>query len=242
MGGIHVCERTTNDHIYVAAQSQLYIPTTVGNRPNNAAWLNGAFPEFIHGFYIDGYGFDIGLIYDSGWILQFYALPTTYADKRTVRVGSFDVPWTLMLRTYFEGGQLIAQCTDENGHAISPILKASLANDAYQRLTSGCTINREMLLAMNPDQSEGKHFNLPAEAYYSQAKFTNTTLTTASGSYVFMTSSNSNAVYNKVDTGMTHVADYYLSYARTVTEFGKYVADVTTATFDKARHPISDIS
>lgn len=244
MGGIHVCERTTSDHdyIYVAAQSQLYLPTVLHSRPNHTDGTNGAFPEFIHGFYVGDYGLDIGLVYRSSWSLDFFSYAAVYPDQAK-QSSSFEIPaWNVMLKTYFENGHLIAQCTSEDGSRIYADLSVEITDDSYRRYQSGSQINREMLLAMNPDQPKGKHYHLPANAYYSQAKFTNTTLTTASGSYVFMTSENSYPRYDRPDSGMPDMSAYYDSDTRSVTEFGKYVADVTTATLDKEKYSITPIS
>lgn len=242
MGGIHVCERTTSndDYIYVAAQSQLYLPTVLHSRPNHADGTNGAFPEFIHGFYVGGYGLDIGLVYRSSWSLDFFSYATVYPDQAE-QSPSFEIPaWNVMLKTYFENGHLIAQCTSEDGSRIYGDLSVKITADSYRRYQSGSQINREMLLAMN--KGDNGSYNLPADAYYSQAKFTNTTLTTSSGSYVFMTSENSYPRYNKPDPDMPSVTGSYDSDTRSVTEFGKYVADVTTATLDKNKYQITPIS
>lgn len=245
MGGIHVCERTTSDYdyIYVAAQSQLYLPTVLHSRPNHADGTNGAFPEFIHGFYVGvDYGLDIGLVYRSSWSLDFFGYTAVYPDQAK-QSPPFEIPaWTVMLKTYFESGQLIAQCTSEDGSRVYGELHVDITGDSYRRYQSGSQINREMLLAMNPDQPKGTHYNLPADAYYSQSKFTNTTLTTASGSYVFMTSENSYPRYDRPDPDMPSVTGSYDSDTRSVTEFGKYVADVTTATLDKNKYQITPIS
>lgn len=243
MGGIHVCERTTNDDIYVAAQSQLYLPTVLHSRPNEADGTNGAFPEFIHGFYVgDDYGLDIGLVYRSSWSLDFFSYATVYPGKAE-QSPSFEIPaWNVMLKTYFEGGQLVAQCTSEDGSRVYGELHVDITGDSYQGILSGSRVNREMLLAMNSDGAHPPQYHLPAEAYYSQAKFTNTTLTTASGSYVFMTSENSYPRYNRPDPDMPSVTSWYDSDTRSVTEFGKYVADVTTATLDKEKYSITPIS
>lgn len=62
--------------------------------------------------------------------------------------------------------------------------------DAFNAMSSGCTINREMTLAVNNRKSTGK-VELPANCYFSMAEFTDSRLIMRSGQEVRMTVDNS---------------------------------------------------
>lgn len=246
MSGIHTVYRKSTGTNFVGVESKIYLPATCVCRENNptSSGYNGAFPEFFHGFYKgSSYGLDIGIIYKSGsYRLFFYSYANTqstqwFTSSQTFNVGSTYDSRLFTLKSYFQDGYLITRCYNSSGTVVAS-LDVFLNSTAYASMSQGCTINREMCLAINKDSAG--NINVPASCYFSQAKWTQTKMTTTSGSVVAMTNSNTTTQHGKVDSG-TPTSTYAKQDSLGVTESG-YVADVATATFDKSTYPVKAIS
>lgn len=249
MGGIHTLYRKSTGSNFVAVESNIYLPVSCANRDNSptGSGQNGAFPEFFHGFYKgSSYGLDIGIIYKNGaYYLAFYSYANTqptqwFTSKNSFNVGSTYASRLFTLKSYFQDGYLVTRCHNSSGTLVAS-LDVKLTTAAYESMSQGCTINREMCLAINPNAS-GK-FELPAECYFSQAKWTQTKMTTVSGTEVAMTNSNTTTLHGKIDNGLDEkvLETVYAKNIRQGIMEGNYVADVATATFDKSNHPVSAI-
>lgn len=245
MGGIHTLYRKSTGANFVAVESKIYLPASCANRDNSptSSGQNGASPEFFHGFYKGStYGLDIGIIYKNGaYYLAFYSYANTqptkwFTSKNSFNVGSTYASRQFTLKSHFQDGYLVTRCYNSSNTLVAS-LDVKLTTAAYNSMSQGCTINREMCLAINPDASG--NINVPANCYFSQAKWTQTKMTTASGNVVAMTNSNTTTLHGKVDAG-TPTSTYDKRILSGVMESG-YVADVATATFNKTSYPVSDI-
>lgn len=189
-GGYHVCHRTTNASTYIAMASTLKLPTLCACEPDSAPGVyDGTYPEFFHGFYAGSYGLDIGVIWyqDGRFGINYH----TFTNTAAVTDGEFSITTgvgkgdTIELRTYLSGQLLVAQIyKNSNWMHTSQI---TLTSAAATRFAQGCTINREIAMASNNAANGG----IPSDAYFSDTKFSNSTLTTTGGAYVALSSSNS---------------------------------------------------
>ncbi len=78
MAGVHTTYRTTKGigSNYVGMEGKLKLPSAYGARPNDANYKNGAFPEFMYGFYptsISNKGCDCGIVCYPGGFKLFIA-------------------------------------------------------------------------------------------------------------------------------------------------------------------------
>jgi hypothetical protein len=240
MAGIHTAYRQTNYYNFVAVSSELTLPTVYGCRENDYNSKNGAFPEFFHGFYDShNYGLDIGVIYKGGrFRLAFWSYHNTQPTQWFTSSG-FRVPSNrrVILSSYFKNGYLVTRCKDTHGKVLA-CLDVKLTTKAYNVLSNGCYINREMVIAMNKN-SDGK-FEVPASAYFKNSKFSRTTLTNSHGQYIALTKYNSNTrKTGKVDPATPNKTyDYDISL--NIMEHG-YVTDIASATMDKYNHALEDL-
>lgn len=62
-------------------------------------------------------------------------------------------------------------------------------SDMYNKFKAGCWVNQEMVIAINADKDGNT--NLLPGVYFKDAKFSKTTMTTVSGSYIALTDKNS---------------------------------------------------
>lgn len=242
MGGVHTAYRKSSSANYVAVESTIVLPQTSYCRENNADATNGAFPEFFHGFYKGSiYGLDIGIGYKNGsYRLFFYSYANTQSTQWfESNAFALTSDRTYTLKTYFSGGYLITRCMNSSGTVVAS-LDVYLQPEAYTSMSQGCTINRELCIAINPSVKGGSSYTVPARAYFSQTKFTKTKMTTNTGSTVYMTTSNTTTQHGKIDNG-TPTTTYESATRLNIMENGTYVADVATATFDKANIKVSPI-
>lgn len=189
-GGYHVCHRATNTSSYVALASTLKLPSSCACEPNSASGVyDGTYPELFHGFYAGLYGCDIGVIWyeDGKFGIAYHTFSNTAAvtDDEipiTTGVGKGD---TIELRTYLSGQYLVAQIYKNS--AWKHTSQISLTSAAATRFAQGCKINREICMASNNAATGG----IPSAAYFRDTKFSNSTLTTTSGTYTAMSNSNS---------------------------------------------------
>ncbi|MGD9568672.1 MAG: hypothetical protein AB7V48_10145 [Sedimentibacter sp.] len=108
---------------------------------------------------------------------------------------------------------------------------------AYNSLVAGSKVNREITIAVN--KNAAGVFELYGNCYFRNCKVSRTTLTTASGSYVAMTSTNSENSYNGTADGMSK-ASYADEIVTNQMDAG-FVWDQATATFNSRDWPISTI-
>ena len=244
MSGIHTIFRQSTSTSIISISSTLYLPKTTHYRKNvyeNGIYKDGAFPEFFHGFYKGSqpYGLDAGVLYgEDGVRLFFFSYAETQATQRFISDNEIVVPTNRMvtLKSWFENGNLCTRACDGSGNVLCK-LDVPLIRAAYNAMTSGCSVNREMCLAMNT------RCTMPAPAYFSQTKFTDTIMCTKNGSEVKMSADNSTLKVNRVDLGVpSNYKNYYAEKHLTATEVGGFIADVATATADKSQYPVSPIA
>ena len=251
MSGVHTAYRKTTGTNFVEVQSTIILPTTIVYRENNpvSSGYNGAFPEFFHGFYKgDSYGLDAGILKKNGaYRLFFNSYPNTQSTgwftSDPFDVGTSLSSRTFTLRSFFSNGYLCTRCLNSNNIEVAA-LDVYLTTAAYNSMSQGCTINRELTLAINADSSG--NYNFPADCYFSQTKITNTLLTTASEAQVKMNLNNTTTQHGKVDPELTSIwktieTNYYAKDGSFGVMEGDYVADVATATFNKGDYPVSEI-
>lgn len=243
--GVHVAYRKTKHSFYVAAASTLKLPTEVGYRPNDSNSYNGAFPEFFHGFYVGQYGLDTGIMYgedgngDVGFLLCFNAIGNTYAsgwyNNSVMRgVGKGD---TVQLITSFVNGYLKTDCTTASGSVLDSY-SIYLTPVAYGALSSGSVMHREITLAMNADESG--RAEVPAPAYFKDAEFSRTTLTTNRGEYVKLELNNSNDSGSYTYDPEADVSTYSQTPKSQIgsEDDDGYARDTCSATFDRTSYPV----
>jgi hypothetical protein len=244
MSGVHSIFRATNTAVYTAASTTILLPDVVAYRSNDANYKNGAFFEVFHGFYKGNYGLDIGIIYDDkGFRLVCGSLAgtasSTWMDKDdngnflllNAKPGD-----TVVLNTSLVNGYIKADCL-KNGTLLNSI-SFYLNEAAYNTLLAGSYVNREICIAIN--KNAAGVIEPYGNCYFRKCKASKTTLTTASGTYVAMNSSNSNVTNN----GKPDDPACLTSYADEITTNqmdGNFVWDQATATFNKRDWPISKI-
>lgn len=176
--------------------SKLVLPERIGMRPNDGGDKNGAFPEFIHGFYHNN-GLDAGLLYSTsidpngGYYLFVNGNPGVcdWAQNNT----KIPLPTnrTVYLYSHLQGGEICNEVySDRELNNRLSYLNATIYPDAYKLMINGCTINREMTLAVNKRISTND-YELPAECYFSATEFTESRSYTTRNSAVRMTADNS---------------------------------------------------
>lgn len=251
MSGIHVVYRKSKGNNFNAVESTIVLPKVCTCRSNHVVankYCDGAFPEFFHGFYqASTYGLDIGILYQKdGFKLFFFSYPnvvvkktdgsrvTWYVSKQTFLPASEAMEdRTFTLKSYFANGYLVTRCFDAKGNKVAS-LDVFLNTAAYAALKNkGCTINREMCIAINKNEKGTCTF--PAEVSFSAAKFTKTKLTTVDGTIVAMNLENTITLHNKRDAGCEEVAtkDCYSGGVTASVLEGIYAADVAEANLNK---------
>ena len=209
-GGAHLILRSSGktnvepESIYTGIVSKLILPERCGCRPNERNGdKNGAYPEFFHGMYSLNYGVDAGVLYSTehfskcAFHLFFSAGAATLPDIGVTSSNKIPVPAnnTIYLKTYIENYRIINKVySDSNLENLIDYFDAPLSTNAFQEMSWGCKINREMTLAVNPRRSTGA-VELPADCYFSMAEFTDSRLYMRNGQEVRMTAVNS-TVYN----------------------------------------------
>lgn len=251
MSGIHVAYRKSTGTNFNQVESTIVLPTNCTYRDNRAVtvgntvkYYDGAFPEFFHGFYQGStYGLDIGILYQAGvykLFLYCYANVASQVDSNGNKItwytssktfapaSSSTTDRTFTLKSYFANGYLVTRCYNSSGTVVAS-LDVYLNPTAYAAMNNnGCTINREMCLAIN--KNENGTCTFPAGVSFTSTKFTKTKMTTVSGTVVAMTASNTTTNHGKRDSGCdkTTTAAYYSGNVTSTTENG-YNADTAYA-------------
>lgn len=252
MSGIHVAYRKSKGTNFNAVESTIVLPKMCTYRPNRVVsgkYCDGVFPEFFHGFYqASTYGLDIGILYQAGgYKLFFFSYPnvvvkktdgsrvTWYVSKQTFLPASEAMEdRTFTLKSYFANGYLVTRCLNAKGDKAAS-LDVFLNTAAYADMKKkGCTINREMCLAVNKNEKGTCTF--PADASFSATKFTKTKMTAVDGTVVAMNLDNSITLHNKRDSGCEEAATkncYSGGVTASVLE-GSCAADVAEANLNKS--------
>ncbi len=251
MSGIHVAYRKSTGKNFNQVESTIVLPTNCTYRANRAVtvggtvkYYDGAFPEFFHGFYQGStYGLDIGILYQAGvYKLFFYCYAnvasqvdssgnkiTWYTSSKSfVPASSSTIDRTFTLKSHFENGYLVTRCRNSSGATVAS-LDVYLNPTAYTAMNNnGCTINRELCLAINKNEKGTCTF--PAGVSFTNTKFTKTKMTTVNGTIIEMTASNTTTNHNKRDTGceIAITQPYYNGNTVPTTENG-YIADTAYA-------------
>ncbi|MBB6215015.1 hypothetical protein HNQ80_001104 [Anaerosolibacter carboniphilus] len=235
MAGIHTVYRKTNLKNVVAAFSRLVLPASgdYGCQENDSNYKNGAFPEFFHGFYDNGNGFDAGVLYSGGKWRAFVSFTgsTPWADSPT----GFTVPANreIAIRTYLSGDYLILQIQNSTGEEIDKV-HYYLPAQFKTLMQNGAEFNREMTIGVNKN-AQGI-VTAPKDAYYKDATFKNTSITVLDGTTQKLSTSNSNVTNSgKVDPGTP--TNTYADRKSSTTVDG-FVHDNSSATFNKTVYPV----
>ena len=231
MGGYHVPNRDTNSQIYVAIASKLQIPSEFDCVSDSSGQYDGIFPEFFHGFYKGStYGIDIGVIYrNKKWMLSFHALNKATKNPQDPlsgeeKVVSLTAGQTYVLKSSLVPPNYLRTSIETTGGSVLGIFDIYITQNAYNAFAAGAAINRECCIAAN------RNPYIPSAAYYKNAKFFESTLTTTSGTYVKMSTSNSRRnIYS--DDGTIDSTRYRYSESET----NGYVSDTSSISF---RNPI----
>lgn len=223
MGGFHIKYRRSNKR-YIAVSSTLKLPTALDSDNTDKAEV---IPEFFHGFYYGSHGIDTGLMYKFGkFTLCSWSFLATAEDQDPDKRWKEEPLWTpinkgdtVVLNSYLSNNALVTDCL-KNGVKVGSI-STTLYPDAYRLYsTSGALINREIVMAANTNQYA------PTPAYFSDAKFYNTTLTTTSWSYEALSASNSWLKQPYSDSSPIPSKFRYGGYSGTE---GNFVFDVASA-------------
>ncbi len=202
MGGVHIIQRTTNSansNIFKAT-SVLTLPSSATYRTNTTPGIHGAFPEFIHGFYRDSYGFDSGLMYKDGRFWIFYGPLGNTGVWKEQDVSSFvSLGKTITLQTIITAQGVSINCFINGGGSATMI--APIPQTAYNELKKGCKFVREMCIAINPERAGETQVIVPNGASFTEATFKNTDMTAVSSVTTPLTLSNSVGVRSLFDTG-----------------------------------------
>ncbi|MHC1723442.1 MAG: hypothetical protein AB9836_09585 [Aminipila sp.] len=193
MGGWHIAHRATKISGIIGAVSTITLPKYCGEIPDSVPGVkfDGVFPEFIHGFYANSYGIDIGIVYRKGGFEIFYhALPgtcsspdpTTSNPPVSLNVSKGD---TVQLKTYINrGGKTIVAEVYKGSRKLGSY-ETDFTPEAAKRYVKGAVINREIVMAANRQKY------IPSTAYFSDVTMSETVLTLADYSKVNLTAKNS---------------------------------------------------
>ena len=242
--GVHTLFRATNAASYKAASTTILLPDVVAYRSNDVNYKNGAFFEVFHGFYKGNYGLDMGILYDANGFRMFCGslsgtAASTWIDK--------DANGNFLTFNARPGDTIVLNTTLVNGYIKADVLKGGnqiksisyyLNATAYNALAAGSFINREVTIAVNKNSAGA--IEPYGNCYFRNCKVSKTTLTTASGSYVAMNTTNSNNINNgKLDDPVSGTS--YDDEIITNIMDGNFVWDQATATFNKRDWPIDTI-
>jgi len=185
MGGYHVAHRATNDSKYIGIASTLKLPNNCNCQDDSAINVfDGVFPEFIHGFYKNGYGLDVGVIYrKENFKLFYHSLSNTCAtpDGDTIiDVSKGDI---IELKTYLSNNKIVTEAWKDSVKLDS--LSIELTSAASKAFAGGAKINRELVIAAN------RNPYIPCNAYFSDTTFSRSTLTSTNYEYTKLRISNS---------------------------------------------------
>lgn len=221
MAGIHVVQRTTDSlHSFVIeATTILHLPSSVTYRSNTDYGVHGAFPEFIHGFYVNGYGFDAGIMYQDGHFWLFYG-PYNTGSWKQYKIGSaarLGKTVTFNTKLYTNGVMLTCSRSGDG----STTMSAAINSTAYKKLKKGCKFVREMCLAINPERNG--HILVPTGASFSSTTFSKTNLKMANGTTNTLTSLNSIVLRDQFDTDTKDHSTYVGN--STSSNTGTYISD-----------------
>ncbi|ABR50251.1 hypothetical protein Amet_4170 [Alkaliphilus metalliredigens QYMF] len=222
MGGYHVAHRATSYTKYIGIASTLKLPNNCGFEKDSAATVyDGVFPEFIHGFYKNSYGLDVGVIYrDKKFKLFYHSFSNTCNPTDgdvEVNVSKRD---TIELKTYLSGNKILAEAW-KNSVKLKT-LSIPLTSAAAQAFAGGAKINRELVIAAN------RHPYIPCDAYFSDTTFSKSTLTTTSYTYEKLRISNSKLL-RYADEGTMDRSRY--GYLPPTEDSGGYVIDTGSCDF-----------
>ncbi len=247
MAGAHTVYRTTREkrNDIVAIGGTLKLPSEYKSRANDTNYKNGAFPEFMYGFYTSGQGFDCGILCDSTDPYPGYKL--FIADNGN---GTLSSPWEshgamrlatgaeIQLKVSFLNGKVRLECL--GGGQTKDVLEVDFVSTSmYNKFKAGCWVNQEMVIAINADKDG--YTNLLPGVYFKEAKFSKTTMTTVSGSYIALTNTNS-IEYFWPDEGFPLGTTYDDTRDNTPTTIGVmengFVSDKASATTDNVRYRV----
>ena len=124
----------------------------------------------------------------------------------------------LTLNSYYSNKTIISECL-RNGVKIGTHT-TKLSDLASTTFSAGAAINREIVMAANTSNYA------PSQAFFSDAKFSNSTLTTPSWTYVAMNNSTS---YERVPYSDTLPAPSRFKYGGYSVVEGNYIADIGSA-------------
>lgn len=256
MAGFHVVYRRTNQPIYNAVEGELQLPRSLrADRKNDTKpdkygnyGEKNICPEFFFGMYKSinniHYGLDAGIVYfpSGDFRLAVNMFPNTSSMKNSENE---PITWfeeglpsvyegdIIYLEAYLVPNRICLLAKNPNTRRVIGRLYAPLSEGAFNALSKGCYINREMVMASN--LLDNKY--APSRAYFSDATWRKTKVTIASSNEVIHLIDSNSSLRAPYDDHENHKEgnrpDGFLFGGYTVTEpgdfLGDYVADVGSA-------------
>lgn len=225
MGGWHIVHRTTkdvlNNKFYKGITTDIKLPERCDSKDDDGYVFDGVFPEFIHGFYKNNYGIDVGIVFRKSKFKLFYsALSSTasvkYEEKIISDVNKGD---TIRLVTYIDNNKIIAKVLKNNRTKAS--ITAYLKNGAANSFRYGAIINREIVMAANRSDY------IPTPAFFSDTTMYNSTLTTMNYQYLPLSGQNSRTLPAYSDDGYIDGS----RYGRIINDNGTFSSDTGSCNF-----------
>ncbi|MBN7771972.1 hypothetical protein [Clostridium aminobutyricum] len=220
-GGAHIVFRKSPaQNIFNAVSSDLTVPTdALASYPNPNDASYNTVPEFFHVFYNGVYTIDAGVAYENnGYYRLFANINGTWHSGPLAKATG-----TKTLKSWFSAEGTNRYIVTQFGSVVD---KAPISTTMYNSLNKGSQIYREMVIASNAKST------IPANAYYKNAKFANTTLTNVNGTYVAL-DSKSTCVLNKLDPNVSQSTfDTYCKGVNTPSGT-TFVSDTSSASFNQ---------
>ncbi|WP_312652152.1 hypothetical protein [Aminipila sp.] len=220
-GGAHIVFRKSPaKNIFNAVSSELTVPTAAlasYPNPNDASY--NTVPEFFHVFFDGTYTIDVGVAYENNGYYRLFA----NVDSKWHSGPLAKATGTKTLKSWLSAEGNNRYIVTQFGSVVD---KAPISPAMYNSLNRGCQIYREMVIASNTNAT------IPANAYYKNAKFSNTTFTKTNGTYLAL-DSKSEWVPNKLDPNISRTT--FNTYCKGVnTPSGTtFVSDTSSASFNQ---------
>ncbi|MBR5316867.1 MAG: hypothetical protein IKU39_03135 [Lachnospiraceae bacterium] len=225
MAGYRIRRKTTASN-FVAVSGTLQLPWAYSNSIDD--WVNdtGIFPEFFYNFNNTAgtVNMDLGLVFrgNNGWHIFAYGANVNNSANWYEAAISLSPGQIVTVAVYTEDYMVKLKINDY-------IYIIPTTNGTAAAIRSGCMITREANLV--PQKSSGltECWLLQTDAYYIGAVWSQTTLTTTSGTYVKMSAANTSSDY-ALDSGDPTRFDANC-ITHTASTSNGYVADNCTIDF-----------
>lgn len=220
-GGAHIVFRKSPaQNIFNAVSSELTVPTeALASYPNPNDASYNTVPEFFHVFYDGTYTIDVGVAYENNGYYRLFA----NIDSKWHSGPLAKATGTKTLKSWLSAEGNNRYIVTQFGSVVD---KAPITAAVYNSLSRGCQIYREMVIASNTKAT------IPANAYYKNATFANTTLTQTNGKYVAL-APGSDCFLNKLDSNIS--SKVFKTYCKGInTPSGTtFASDTSSASFNQ---------